>query len=43
MRKIQITIIIAALAALMLGLYRGEVAVILRKATLICLECIGIG
>lgn len=36
----------AALAALVLmgaGLITGEVQVVLKKATYICLECIGIG
>lgn len=30
-------------ALLVVGITRGEVAVVLRKAVTICLECIGIG
>lgn len=30
-------------AFLLFGIYRGEVAVVLKKAISICLECIGIG
>lgn len=30
-------------AFLLLGIYRGEVAVVLKKAIYVCLECIGIG
>ncbi len=37
--------ILLALGAVLivLGIYRGEVAVVLSRATKICLECIGIG
>lgn len=31
------------LAMMLYGIYRGEVAVVLKKAVNICLECIGIG
>ncbi len=30
-------------AFLLVGIFRGEVAVVLKKAVYICLECIGIG
>lgn len=29
--------------AMVLGVYRGEAADVLRKATMICMECIGLG
>lgn len=36
-------LIILAVASMVFGIYRGEVAVVLKKATHICMECIGIG
>ncbi|MDO4552816.1 MAG: CD1871A family CXXC motif-containing protein [Bacillota bacterium] len=35
--------ILAALAFLLIGVGRGEAAVVLRKAVTICMECIGLG
>lgn len=35
--------ILAGAAFVALGIWRGEVAVVLRKAVNICLECIGVG
>ena len=43
MRKIQISIIIIAVAAIAFGFYRAETNSILQKAVMVCLECIGIG
>jgi len=34
---------LAAAAMLLLGLWRGEQRLVLRKAATICLECIGLG
>ena len=42
-RAIQITLLAAGIVMMVFGLLRGEAAEILRKAIVICLECIGIG
>jgi len=43
MRKKQVILIILSVSAIIAGVYRGELTDIFRKATLICLECIGVG
>jgi hypothetical protein len=44
MGRVIPSLLAAAGAVFMIvGIYRGEMAVVLRKAINICLECIGIG
>lgn len=40
---IAILLLAAGAAAMIAGILRGEAVDVLRKATTICLECIGIG
>lgn len=40
---IPLVLIAIGIAFLIVGIYNGEAQEILRKATVICLECIGIG
>lgn len=44
-RSSKIGLLLAAAGLLMMGfgIYRGEVAIVLKKAVNICMECIGIG
>lgn len=42
-RWVPIALMVAGLALLALGFWRGEADTILKKAVRICLECIGIG
>lgn len=39
----RILICITAAAFILIGVTRGEVALVLKKAVNICLECIGLG
>ncbi|MCR5374268.1 MAG: hypothetical protein K6E39_02725 [Lachnospiraceae bacterium] len=40
---IRAALLVVSAALIILGIYRGETAEILRKAVMICLQCIGIG
>ena len=42
-RMLRWAVVLAALAAVGFGLYRGEMNVYFQKAEAVCLECIGIG
>ena len=42
-RRTACALLIAGLAAMLFGVWRGEDGVILQKTVLLCLECIGIG
>lgn len=41
--KLKYIILILAIISCIFGIYNGEVGVVLKKATMICLECCGIG
>jgi hypothetical protein len=42
-RIVGIVILAAGIALLAAGVFRGELDVILRKAAVVCMECIGLG
>lgn len=39
---LRAAILIAAAVCIFIGIHRGEVSIVLRKAIRICLECIGL-
>ena len=39
----QITLLLAGVAMLCFGIWRGEAEMVLSKAIKLCLECVGIG
>ena len=39
----QIFLLVAGLAFVLVGILRGEAAVVLSKALKLCMECVGIG
>jgi hypothetical protein len=43
MGKSQMIILMLGIACLCIGIFRSEAAEVLQKATLVCLECIGLG
>jgi hypothetical protein len=40
---VQIALLTAGAVLIIIGLHRGEAVVMLRKAVVVCMECIGIG
>ena len=43
MRKVNILLLLLFVALLIIGVFLGEVEIVIQKATMICLSCIGIG
>jgi len=42
-RKVTILLLLLFVALLIIGVFLGEVEIVIQKATMICLSCIGIG
>ena len=40
---LAVLLILLGLITMAVGIYRGEAADVLRKATMVCMECIGLG
>lgn len=40
---LQIVMILTGIIFILIGMYRGEILTVFKKAIYICLECIGIG
>jgi hypothetical protein len=40
---VTLVLILASVACMAFGIYRGEVDTVLKKAINICMECIGLG
>jgi len=43
MNRLRLLIVLLAAAFIIYGIYSGEATAVMRKASQICLECIGIG
>ena len=41
--KAAAALVLAGILFLVIGVYRGEVEVVIRKSVNICMECIGLG
>jgi len=42
-RNLQISLIMAGIVLIVLGVFLGEAMDVMRKASYLCLECIGLG
>lgn len=43
LKKARVVILITSIGFMSYGIFRGEMAYVLKKAVAICLECIGVG